>query len=101
MAAGEGSEQLPANQVSAKHEKQVDTDPAEAIDSAGKFESEKSGVINDDHNDGEYAEQIETRLALAVLKARVNSELTTASLQPESRYTTHEYCSSMVAESFD
>src|SRR6478672_2105970 len=72
IAAGEGSEQLPANQISAKNEKQIDTDPAEAIHSPGKLESEKSGVINDDDNDGERAEEIETRLALAALKARIN-----------------------------
>jgi hypothetical protein len=101
IAAGEGSEQLPANEVSAKDEKQVYTDPAETIHSTGKFESEKSGVVNDDDNNGKCAEQIETWLALAVLKARVNPGLSPASFQPESGWITHEYSSSMVAESFD
>lgn len=34
---------------------------------------------------GEGAEQIEPRLALAILKARIDSELSTASLRPEGR----------------
>jgi hypothetical protein len=99
---------LPADEVSAKDEKQVYTDPAETIHSTGKFEPEKSGVVNDHDNDGKCAEQIETWLALAVLKAGINPGLTTASLrlstasfQPESVWITHEYSSSMVVESFD
>ena len=82
MAAGEGSEQLPANQVSAKHEKQVDTDPTEAIDSAGKLKSEKRSVINDHHDNGQCAEKIEPRLAFAICEARIDFELMMVSLGP-------------------
>jgi hypothetical protein len=63
---------LPADQVTAEDEEKIDTDPAEAINTAGQFESEKRRVINDDNNDGERAEKIEARLTLAILKARVD-----------------------------
>jgi hypothetical protein len=43
-------------------------------------------VVNDDDDDRESAEKIETRLALAVRKARIDSELSTASLRPEGRF---------------
>jgi hypothetical protein len=81
IAACEGREQLSADQVTAEDEEKIDTDPAKTIDSAGKLESEKRSVINDDHDDGERAEKIETRLAFASGKARINSELTTPSLR--------------------
>jgi hypothetical protein len=42
-------------------------------------------VVNDDDNNRERTEKIETRLALAILKAGINSELSTASLRPEWR----------------
>ena len=74
IAACEGREQLPADQVTTEDEEKIDTDPAKTIDSAGKFESEKRSVINNDHDNGERAEKIETRLAFAAGKARVNSE---------------------------
>ena len=70
--ACERSEQLPADQVTAEDEEKIDTDPAEAINAAGQFESEKRRVINDDNNDGEGTEKIETRLTFAILKARVD-----------------------------
>ena len=72
LFAGERGEQLPADQVTAQDEEKIDADPAEAIDAAGQFESEKRRVINDDNNDGKRAEKIETRLALTILKARVD-----------------------------
>src|SRR5438128_11571738 len=68
----ERSEQLSTDQITAQDEEKIDTDPAEAIDPAGQFESEKRGVVNDDDDDGERAEKIETRLALAILKARID-----------------------------
>src|SRR5207237_1743389 len=74
LIARERREQLATYQVSAEDKEKIDTDPAEAIDPAGQFESEKRGVVNDDDDDGERAEKIETRLALTILKARVDSE---------------------------
>ena len=44
------------------------------IHAAGQFETEKGGVINDHHEDGESTEKIETRLTFATGKARVDSE---------------------------
>ena len=63
---------MPADQVTAEDEEKIDSDPAEAINAAGQFESEKRRVINDDYNDGERPEKIETRLTFAILKARVD-----------------------------
>jgi len=65
---------LAADQITAEDKEKIDTDPAEAIDPAGQFESEKRGVVNDDHDDGERAEKIETWLALTILKARFQSQ---------------------------
>jgi hypothetical protein len=64
---------LSADQVTAEHEKKIDADPAEAINAAGQFESEKRRVINDNNDDGKRTEKIEARLTLATLKARVDS----------------------------
>jgi hypothetical protein len=66
---------LSADQVTAEDEEKIDTDPAEAINAAGQFESEKRRVINDDDDDGERTEKIETRLTFAMLKARVDYRL--------------------------
>jgi len=66
---------LSADQVTAEDEKKIDTDPAEAINAAGQFESEKRRVINDDDDDGQRTEKIETRLTFAMLKARVDYSL--------------------------
>ena len=63
---------MAANQITAKDKEKIDTDPAEAVHSAGQFESEKRRVINDDNNDGERTEKIEARLTFAPLKARVD-----------------------------
>ena len=63
---------MAADQISAQDEEKIDTDPAEAIDPRRQFESEKRGVINDNNNDGERAEKIETGLAFAILKARID-----------------------------
>ena len=63
---------MAADQVTTEDKEKINTDPAEAIDPAGQFESEKRGVVNDDDDDGERAEKIETWLALAILKARVD-----------------------------
>jgi len=63
---------LPADQVTAEDEEKIDTDPAEAINAAGQFESEKRCVINDHDDDGERTEEIEARLTFAILKAWVD-----------------------------
>ena len=91
LIARERGEELAADQITAEDKEKIDTDPAEAIHAAGQFESEKSGVVNDDYDDGQRTEKIETRLTLAILKARINCEpqwhfeLSTASLRPEWR----------------
>jgi hypothetical protein len=66
---------LSADQVTAEDEEKIDSNPAEAINAAGQFESEKRRVINDDDDDGERTEKIETRLTFAMLKARVDYRL--------------------------
>ena len=66
---------MAADQVAAEDKEKIDTDPAEAIEPAGKFESKKCGVVNDDHDNRERAEKIETRLAFAILKARIDYRL--------------------------
>ena len=71
---------MPADQITAENEEQIDADPAEAVHAAGQFETEKPGVIKENGDNGERAEKIEARLALAIAKARVDSELSTASL---------------------
>jgi hypothetical protein len=43
-------------------------------------------VVNDHDDDGESPEKIEPRLALAIGKARVDPEFSTASLRPEGRF---------------
>jgi hypothetical protein len=70
--ACERGEQLPADQVTAEDKEKIDTNPAEAINASGQFESEKRRVINDDNNDGKRPEKIEARLTFAILKARVD-----------------------------
>jgi hypothetical protein len=91
---------LTANQIAAEDEKKIDSNPTESIHPTGQFEPEKRGVVNDNHNDGERAEKIETRLAFAIGKARVNFELTMVNLRPDWRCTTHEYSSPILAKSF-
>src|ERR1700730_5680514 len=74
LIARERRKQLAADQVSAEDKEKIDTDPAEAVDAAGKRKAHDAGVINDHDDDGERAKKIETRLALAILKAWINSE---------------------------
>ena len=74
---------MSADQITAEHKEEVNTDPAEAVDAAGQFESEKGGVINNDHDDGECAEKIETGLAFAILKARIDCLVASGSLRPK------------------
>lgn len=79
LAPDQRREQLPADQVTAEDKEQIDADPAEAVDAAGKREAHDAGVVDKNNDDGESAEEIETGLALAILKARIDSELSTAS----------------------
>jgi hypothetical protein len=72
---------LAADQVTAEDKEKIDTDPAETIDAAGQFESKKRCVINDYDDDRKCAKKIEARLAFAILKAWIDSELATASLR--------------------
>ena len=85
VAARERREELAADQVTAEDEEEIDADPAETIEAAGRFETEKRPVINRDNNDCERAKKIEARLALPSREARIDCELATASLRPEWR----------------
>ncbi len=42
------------------------------MDATGHRKAHDAGVVNDDHDDGERAEKVETRLAFAILKARID-----------------------------
>src|SRR4029077_12303339 len=75
-------EQLAADQITAKHKEKIDTNPAEAIYSAGQFESEQCGMVNNDDDDRERAKKIEAGLAFAILKARIDFHFATARLPP-------------------
>jgi hypothetical protein len=72
LPARERREELSADQVTAQDKEEIDADPAEAIVPAGRFESEKRGVIDGDDKDSERAEKIETRLALAMRETRID-----------------------------
>jgi hypothetical protein len=63
---------LAPDQLTTKNKEKIDTDPSETVHTPGQFESEKRGVINDDHNDRERAQKIEAGLAFAILKARID-----------------------------
>ena len=63
---------MPTDQVTAENEKQIDADPAEAIDAAGRSETEKRGVVDRNDDDGKGAEKIETGLALTIGEARID-----------------------------
>jgi hypothetical protein len=82
LIARKRREQLAADQITTKDEEKIDTDPAETVDPARQFESEKRGMVNDDDDNGECAEKIEARLAFAILKARIDSDLAAVSLRP-------------------
>jgi hypothetical protein len=72
---------LAADQITTKDKEKIDTDPAEAVHSAGQFESEQCGVVNNDDDDGKRAEKIEPGLAFAILKARIDSHFATGRLR--------------------
>ena len=72
MSARQARQELAADQVTAEHKEEIDADPAEPVEAAGRFESEKRGVIDRDDKDSERAEKVETRLALAIAKARID-----------------------------
>jgi len=71
-AARERSQKVAADQVTAQNEEEIDADPAEAIDAAGRFESKKRGVIDRDDDDGDRTKKIETRLALTIRETRID-----------------------------
>jgi hypothetical protein len=73
---------LAADQVTTQDKEKIDTDPAEAIHSAGQFESKQCGVVNDDHDDGKRAKKIQAGLAFAISKARIDFYLTGVRLRP-------------------
>jgi hypothetical protein len=70
---------LSADQITAQNKEKIDPDPTEPMPAVRKREAKDAGVVNDDDYDGDRAKKIETGLALAILKSRINSE-------PEGRY---------------
>src|SRR4029077_6661669 len=74
-------EQLAADQITAKDKEKIDTNPTEAIYSAGQFESEQCGMVNNDDDDRERAEKIEAGLAFAIPKARIDFYFATERLR--------------------
>jgi hypothetical protein len=72
----ERREQLSADEITAEDEEKIDTDPAEAMPIVRKREAENAGVIDNDDDDGERTEKIETGLAFAISKARIDCGLT-------------------------
>ena len=76
MPTLEGCEQLSADEITAEDEEKIDTDPAEAMPIVRKREAENAGVIDNDDDDGERTEKIETGLAFAISKARIDCGLT-------------------------
>jgi hypothetical protein len=71
-AAGNRREELAADQVTAENEEEIDADPAETIEAARRFETEKRGVINRNNDDCQGAKKIETGLALTSGEARID-----------------------------
>jgi hypothetical protein len=56
LAAGDRRQELATDQVAAQDKEKVDADPAEAIEPAGRGESEDRGVIDRDNDDRKGAE---------------------------------------------
>jgi hypothetical protein len=75
-------EQLSADEITAEDEKKIDTDPAEAMPIVRKREAENAGVIDNDDDDGKRTEKIETGLAFAISKARIDCGLTHGFIDP-------------------
>lgn len=71
LTAGQGREQLTTDEITAQNEEEINPDPAESMNPAGEGKPENAGVIKNHRDDGERAKKIETRLTLAILKARV------------------------------
>jgi len=63
---------LTADQVTAEHEEEVDANPTETMDAAGKRETEKGSVVEDHQDNRERAEEIQTGLTFAMRKARID-----------------------------
>lgn len=76
---------MSADQITAQDKEEIDPDPTESMPAIGKGEAKDTGVVNDDDDDGEGPKEIETGLSLSILKARIDSELSTSSLRPEGR----------------
>jgi hypothetical protein len=75
VSAREWREQLAADEVSAKDKEKIDTDPAKAVHTAGQRKAHNTGVVDDYHDNGERAEEIEAGLAFAIGEARVDDSL--------------------------
>src|SRR5436190_19423149 len=74
LIARKRREQLATDQIPAKDKEKIDTDPAKPVHTAGQFESEKRGVVNNDYDDRKRPEKIEAGLTFAILKPRINCE---------------------------
>jgi hypothetical protein len=68
----ERRKQLSADEITAEDEEKIDTDPAEAMPMIRKREAENAGVIDNNDDDGQRTEEIETGLAFAISKARID-----------------------------
>src|SRR5690242_5335733 len=99
MITRQQGEQLPADQVTTKNKEKIDPDPAETVHPPGQFESEKRSVINNDHNNRERSEQVESGLAFAISKTRIDFELMRVS--DAARAVSHNHSSPISSKSFD
>jgi hypothetical protein len=67
---------LTTDQLAAKDEEKIDTDPTEAVATIRQREAENPGVIDNNDDDGKRAEKIQPGLPLTISKARVDCGLT-------------------------
>jgi hypothetical protein len=63
LIAPDWSEKLPSDQIPAEDEKQIDANPAEALNIAWQAEPENSGVVKDHQKNRKSTEKIESRLS--------------------------------------
>jgi hypothetical protein len=63
---------LSADEIPAENKEQIDADPTEAVDPAGKRKSHDPGVVKRDDKNGERAEKIEAGLAFTIRETRID-----------------------------
>jgi len=72
LPARQRSGELSADQITAQDKEKIDADPAKTIEAAGSFETEERGVIDCDDENSEGAKKVETGLAFAMRKPRID-----------------------------